>query len=132
MMPTTLKEFAHLFDHAALMPEVDETAIVKVCREAVEYGFYSVAINPAWVKTAARELRGTQVKILSVAGFPLSASRTDVKVVEAARGVADGAHEIDMVANVGWMVSNRFTETAAEIAEVRKNLPHNSPSIISL
>ena len=120
-----LNKFARYFDHAALYPEVDEPAIEKVCCEAIENGFYSVAINPVWVSSARSYLMGTPVKILSVAGFPLSASRTDIKVAEAAKGVADGAHEIDMVVNIGWLVSDRFSDAEHEIAEVRKCLPHN-------
>jgi len=113
------------FDHAALRPEVDETAIRKLCAEAREYEFYSVAVNPVWVKAARDALRETGVKILSVSGFPLGASRTDVKVIEAAKGVSDGAHEIDMVANIGWLAANRFYQAEKEITEVRKALPHN-------
>jgi len=104
---------------------VDETAIRKLCAEAREYEFYSVAVNPVWVKAARDALRETGVKILSVSGFPLGASRTDVKVIEAAKGVSDGAHEIDMVANIGWLAANRFYQAEKEITEVRKALPHN-------
>ncbi len=113
------------FDHAALHPEVDKRAIRKLCAQAREWRFCSVAVNPSWVRTAAEELHGSGVKVLSVAGFPLSASRTDVKVFEAVKGVSDGAREIDMVANVGWLVSDRFSEVEAEIDEVRRNLPYN-------
>jgi deoxyribose-phosphate aldolase len=113
------------FDHAALKPEVDESAVRTLCREAIEHDFYAVAINPVWVRTAADELRGSTVKILSVAGFPLSAARTDVKLFEAIKSVDDGAHEIDMVANVGWTVSGRFKEVEQEIAEIRNKLPFN-------
>ena len=113
------------FDHAALHQEVDERAIRTLCKQAREWLFCTVAVNPSWVRTAAEELRGCDVKVLSVAGFPLSASRTDVKVFEAVKGVADGAREIDMVANIGWLVSDRFSEVEAEIDEVRRNLPYN-------
>ena len=124
-MSDVLSNLNRCFDHAALKPEVDEQTVRTLCREAIEHDFYSVAINPVWVRTAADELKGSAVKILSVAGFPLSASRTDVKLFEALRGVDDGAHEIDMVANVGWMVSGRFKEVEQEIAEIRKKLPFN-------
>ena len=113
------------FDHAALKPDVNEAAIRKLCKEAREYEFYAVAVNPVWVTTARDALQGSHVKILSVSGFPLGASRTDVKVMEAVKGVRDGAHEIDMVANIGWLVSDRFSQAEEEIAEVRKALPYN-------
>ena len=124
-MNDVLKDLNLRFDHAALKPEVDETAIRELCREAREYKLFSVAINPVWVKTAAEQLKGSGVKILSVSGFPLGAARTDVKVVEAIKGVSDGAHEIDMVANVGWLASDHFREAEDEIRIVRENLPHH-------
>ena len=124
-MNNLLENLNRRFDHAALMPEVDEPAVRKLCQEAIEHQFYAAAVNPVWVKTAAEELRGCHVKILTVAGFPLSASRTDIKLAEAVKGVNDGAHEIDMVANVGWLVSGRYQEVEAEIAEIRRNLPFN-------
>ena len=124
-MNDILKDLNLRFDHAALKPEVDEKTIAELCRQAMEHNLYSVAINPVWVKTAADLLKGSPVKILSVSGFPLGAARTDVKVIEAIKGVSDGAHEIDMVANVGWLVSGYFREAEDEIRIVRENLPHH-------
>lgn len=112
-------------DHAALKPDVGEMAIRNLCDEARRYRFFSVAVNPVWVPLAGDELRGSDVRILSVSGFPLGASRTDIKVAEAVKGIADGAHEIDMVANIGWLVENNFGRVEQEIAEVRSVLPHN-------
>lgn len=124
-MDDILANLCRRFDHALLYPEADEAAICNLCLEACQYQFFSVAVNPVWVSVAVRELRGSEVKVLSVAGFPLSASRTDVKIFEAIKGVADGAREIDMVANVGWLVSDRFGEVEKEIREVREHLPYN-------
>ncbi len=111
------------FDHALLYPEATRGQIAKLCREAVQYQMFGIAINPYWVKTAKSELIGSDVKIISVSGFPLSANRTDIKVAEAVRGVEDGADEIDMVANVGLLAMGEYAEVEKEIAEIRKNLP---------
>ena len=111
------------FDHSLLTPETDEKAIINLCREAAKYEFFGIAINPYWVPLAARELAGTDVKIISVSGFPLSANATAIKVAEAIKGVEDGAHEIDMVTNVGLLASGRYKEIEDEISQVRKNLP---------
>lgn len=111
------------FDHSILKSETTLEDIIRLCREAREYQFFGIAINPCWVAPARKELTGTGVKIISVSGFPLSANRTDVKVFEAVRGVEDGAEEIDMVANVGWLVSGEFIRAEKEIFEVRQNLP---------
>lgn len=113
------------FDHAALKPETTESDIIAVCREALEFELYGIAINPVWVGLARQELVGSKVHIVSVAGFPLGASRTDIKIAEAVKAVGDGAHEIDMVANIGWLADNRFDKVQTEIAEVRTNLPYN-------
>lgn len=111
------------FDHSVLKSETALADILRLCQEARENQFFGIAINPCWVADAKRELIGTGIKIISVSGFPLSANRTDVKVFEAVRGVEDGADEIDMVANVGWLVSGEFGRVEREIFEVRKNLP---------
>jgi deoxyribose-phosphate aldolase len=120
-----LDDLHRRFDHAALKPDVDERAIRRLCDEAREFQFYSVAVNPVWTGAARDFVQGSGVKVLTVSGFPLGASRTDVKVTEAVKGVSDGAHEIDMVANIGWLVSGRFSDAEEEIAEVRQALPHN-------
>ncbi len=122
-MNSILANLPARFDHAALQSEVDETAVRRLCEEARQHGFFSVAINPAWTSLAASLLEGSPVRVLSVSGFPLGASRTDVKVVEAVEGVNDGAHEIDMVANIGWLCSDQFEEVEIEIRKVRRNLP---------
>ncbi|RKX20878.1 MAG: deoxyribose-phosphate aldolase [Candidatus Zixiibacteriota bacterium] len=124
-MSDILTNLNRKFDHATLHSEVTEKDIIKCCKEAIEYNFYSVAINPVWVKVAANFLSTSDVKILSVSGFPLGAARTDVKVIEAIKGVDDGAHEIDMVANIGWLASDRYSEVEREIEIIRENLPFN-------
>jgi len=111
------------FDHALLYPESDLKSINKLCREAVEYNLFGIAINPYWVKDAKKELAGSGVKIISVSGFPLSANRADIKVAEAVMGVEDGADEIDMVANVGLLSMGEYARVEREIYEVRRALP---------
>lgn len=124
-MSNNLHDLNQYFDHAALQSVVDEKAIVKLCDEARKYEFYAVAVNPVWVKTAVSELRGTKTKVLSTAGFPLGANRTDTKIDEAARAVKDGAAEIDMVANIGWLKSGQLQPAEREISQIRKNIPFN-------
>ncbi|MCX6826091.1 MAG: deoxyribose-phosphate aldolase [candidate division Zixibacteria bacterium] len=111
------------FDHSLLMPETDLKGIIKLCHEAKEHKFFGIAINPYWVADAKRELSGSDVRIISVTGFPLSANRVDIKVIEAVKGVEDGADEIDMVANIGRLASGDYQMVEKEIYEVRRNLP---------
>ena len=122
-MPPLFHQLNRRIDHAALHSEVTERSILELCREAIHHDFYSVAVNPVWVETAVSALHGTRVKVLTVTGFPLGASRTDIKVAEAIEGVEDGAVEIDMVANIGYLASDRFSDVETEIVKIRRNLP---------
>jgi deoxyribose-phosphate aldolase len=92
---------AALIDHTLLKPEATASDIRKVCDEARKYGFASVCVNPYWVPVVTHELAGSAVKVCSVVGFPLGASATSSKVDETQIAVKDGAHEIDMVLNIG-------------------------------
>lgn len=120
-----LAELNKRFDHAALRPETTEKDIIRLCSEAVEYKLFAIAVNPVWVPIAKDILLGSGVRIVSVAGFPLGANRTESKIVEAVRCANDGAHEIDMVANIGWLISGEPGRAREEISSVRKKLPYN-------
>lgn len=99
------KTVAALIDHTLLKTEAQPEQIVKLCREAAQYGFFSVCVQPCYVSLAASELRGMNVKVATVAGFPQGATLPSVKKFEAAECVRQGAHEVDMVINVGALKS---------------------------
>jgi len=115
------------FDHALLSSETTRDDIVRLCSEAKEYAFFGIAINPCWVPDAKQELQGSGVKIIGVSGFPLSANTTKIKIAEAVQGVEDGADEIDMVANIGWLVSGEYVRAEREIAAIRLTLSSQVP-----
>lgn len=117
------RQIAGLIEHTMLKVNATETDIRLLCEQAVEHRFYGVVVNPIWVKTATLQLTDNPSKIVSVAGFPLGANRTDIKVAESVEAVEDGAHDIDMVANIGWLASNRYLDVEAELRKVRRNLP---------
>lgn len=95
------RSVARLIDHTILKPEATRDEVRKVCAEALEYEFASVCVNAFWTKMVAGELRGSTVKVCTVAGFPLGATLTAVKVAETLGSLRDGAEEIDMVMNIG-------------------------------
>lgn len=99
------RDWASLIDHTLLKPEATESDIRRLCEEAARYGFASVCVNPFWVKSAACLLRGTGVPVCTVIGFPLGATLPDVKAYETRRAIFDGAHEVDMVINIGALKS---------------------------
>lgn len=90
-----------LIDHTLLKPEAVAEDIEKLCDEAKKHGFYSVCVNSNWVAKARTFLRGSQVKLCSVVGFPLGAQTPEIKLLEARRAIREGANEIDMVVNIG-------------------------------
>lgn len=96
---------ASMIDHTLLKPDATRTEIQALCREAAEYGFASVCVNPTWIAECARLLRDTAVKVCSVVGFPLGATTADTKHYETRRVIFDGAREVDMVINVGALKS---------------------------
>ena len=94
-------QIAKMIDHTILKAEATESEIIKLCKEAIHYNFASVCVNPSMVPVAAKELKGTHVKVCTVIGFPLGATTTEVKVFETKDVIEKGATEVDMVINVG-------------------------------
>ena len=123
----TPRELAASIEHTLLKPEATPAAIDRLCEEAVQYRFVAVCVNPAWVKRCAERLAGSPVRIASVVGFPLGASRTDTKVDEARRAMDDGAVEIDMVARLGDLVARDTAVVRDDIAAVAEAVHQVSP-----
>lgn len=92
---------AAMIDHTILKADATKEQIIKVCEEAREYQFCSVCINPAWVKEASARLKGSDVKVCTVIGFPLGATTSAVKAFETKDAIENGAEEVDMVINIG-------------------------------
>src|SRR5262249_41663077 len=97
---------AAVFDHTLLKADATREQVVQLCEEAAQYGFASAMVNPAWVSTAHAVLAGSGVQVGSVLGFPLGASLSVTKREEAVELVKLGAHDLDMVLNIGMLKSN--------------------------
>ncbi len=111
-------DIAKLIDHTLLKPEATRDQIAQLCREAREYGFAAVCVNPCYVGLAAELLRGSPVKVCSVVGFPLGATLPEVKAYEARRAIEEGAAEVDMVINIGALKSGDLELVRRDIAAV--------------
>jgi len=98
-------DIAQLIDHTILRPDTVKSDIEQLCREARQYKFYSVCVNPTWVSLARQLLDGSGVKVCCVVGFPLGAQPPETKAMEARAAIRQGAKEIDMVINVGALKS---------------------------
>ena len=109
---------ASMIDHTLLKPDATRRDIESLCKEAAEYSFASVCVNPTWVAECARLLRDSAVRVCSVVGFPLGATTADTKHYETRRAIFDGAREIDMVINVGALKSGDLRLVERDIAAV--------------
>jgi deoxyribose-phosphate aldolase len=111
-------DIASLIDHTLLKPDTTEKEIRNLCREAREHGFAAVCVNPIWVSLCHRLIKSTGVMVGTVIGFPLGAIPARAKAEEAARAVVEGADELDMVMNIGFLKSGRDAEVEEEIRGV--------------
>jgi deoxyribose-phosphate aldolase len=109
---------AAMIDHTLLKPDATRHDIEALCREAAQFKFATVCVNPAWVATAARLLATSGVGVCSVVGFPLGATTADVKAYETRRAIYDGAREIDMVINIGALKSGDLRVVERDIEAV--------------
>ncbi len=112
------RDAAQLIDHTLLKPDASRRMVEALCDEAAQFNFMSVCVNPTWVRTAADRLAGSGVATCTVIGFPLGATRSDVKALEARRAQEDGATELDMVINVGRLKSGEHSCVQDDIAAV--------------
>jgi deoxyribose-phosphate aldolase len=122
---------ADLIDQTLLKAEATADDIVHLCREAAEYSFCSVCVNPHWVGLAHAALAGSSVRVCTVTGFPLGANRTAVKIAEARLALAEGASEIDMVQNVGALRSADLSFVQTEIAELAE-IAHSAGALLKV
>ena len=118
-------ELNKLIDHTLLKATATISEIETLCKEAVEYDFYSVCVNSSYVATAKKFLAGTDIKVCSVVGFPLGAMSAKAKYFETGEALADGADEIDMVLNVGWLKSGKTNQVLDEIIALKRCVGEN-------
>jgi deoxyribose-phosphate aldolase len=110
-------QFASYIDHTLLKAEATSAQVIRLCEEALEYGFASVCVNSRFVRLAADALTGSVV-VCSVIGFPLGAASTRAKVAEANRAVLDGARELDVVMAIGAAKAGKWDEVVDDLAAV--------------
>ncbi len=118
MMTDTFGNIAKTIDHTLLKADAKKEDIEKLCEEANRHGFASVCINPALVKQASEFLRGSEVKVCTVIGFPLGATVTEVKAFETKIAIDHGATEVDMVINIGALKDGDFDAVEKDIRAV--------------
>ena len=115
-------ELSQYIDHTLLKATATPNDIKKLCKEAKKHNFYAVCVNSCYVSLAADELKNSNVKVAAVVGFPLGASSLQTKVCEAEQCIKDGANEIDMVLNIGFLKSELQKQLQDEIAAVKNSI----------
>jgi len=107
------------FDHTILKADATEAQVLKICKEALEHDFASVCVNQYYTAFVAEQLKGSDVKVCTVVGFPLGMMSTKVKCFETEAAVADGANEVDMVINVGALKDKKYDFVLEDIRQVK-------------
>ncbi len=118
MMELSIEELAQMIDHTRLKPETKRAKIKELCEEAITYHFAAVCINPVHVEYAAELLKDSSVKVCCVIGFPLGATLSSVKAFEAKEAVRLGAHEVDMVMDIGALRDQNYDRVRSDISGV--------------
>ncbi len=126
----TLRQVAKTIDHALLRPDMSRDEVREGCEVALKYDVASVCCKPADVAFCAEILKGSDVHVGTVVGFPHGNSTTATKVFETKQVVADGATEIDVVINIGWLKSGMYDEVRDEIAAVVAAASGNQVKVI--
>jgi deoxyribose-phosphate aldolase len=111
-------ELAKMIDSTLVKATATKSEVKKLCIEAIQYGFHSVAVNPTYVKYAAALLKDSDVKVCSTVGFPFGASLPEVKALEAIKAIEDGAEELDMVINLSALKSGDYEAVKQDITAV--------------
>jgi deoxyribose-phosphate aldolase len=111
-------DIAPFIDHALLIPTASPEEVKQWCQEADRYNFAAVCFYPTYVRLAAELLRGKSPKVCTVIGFPSGATTSAVKLYEAQEAVENGATELDVVINLGWLKAGKTEEVHREIAEI--------------
>ncbi|MBU2940595.1 deoxyribose-phosphate aldolase [Lacinutrix sp. C3R15] len=117
-------------DHTLLKATATNIDIIKTCKEAISHDFFSVCVNSCHVALVKEQLKNSDVKVCSVIGFPLGAMSTKAKVAETQQALQDGADEIDMVLNIGYLKSNAFALVSKDIELVKKAMPNHTLKVI--
>lgn len=115
MKPETLSQY---FDHTILNPAATKKDVKQICKEAMDFGFFSVCVNPFYAGTVHEYLIKSKVKTCVVVGFPLGANTSAVKAFETKTAIENGADEIDMVLNIGALIDNDFSKVESDIHSV--------------
>ena len=123
-------QLEHYIDHTLLKPTATTSSIKELCATAKKFKFFAVCVNGCYASLAKKELQYSQVKLAVVIGFPLGANTTTSKLTEAIDAIDNGADEIDMVINIGWLKSKQYDLVRKEIFDIKKAIGTKTLKVI--
>ena len=123
-------QLEHYIDHTLLKPTATTSSIKELCATAKKFKFFAVCVNGCYASLAKKELQYSQVKLAVVIGFPLGANTTTSKLTEAIDAIDNGADEIDMVINIGWLKSKQYDLVRKEISDIKKAIGTKTLKVI--
>lgn len=112
-------KYEKYIDNTLLKADATKEDIIKLCNESIKFNFKSVCINPSFVSLAHDLLKDSEVLVCTVIGFPLGANTTETKVFETENAIKNGADEIDMVINIGWLKDKQYDNLLNEIKSIK-------------
>jgi len=130
-MDYTYEQIARMIDHSLLQPQMSDPELEAGCDVAAKYQVASVCIKPYFVKRAAELLEGSGVAVGTTVGFPHGGHTTAVKLFEAQKAIEEGATELDMVVNIGWVLAGRWERVGQEIKEIVE-LAHGRGALVKV
>ena len=128
------QNLAAVIDHTLLKPDATRNQVLQLCHEAAEHRFACAMVNPTWVSLASAALQGTNIPVGVVVGFPLGATLPECKQDQAARAIRQGAHDVDMVLNLGLLKSGQAADYDAVRRDIRGvvELAHAAGAIVKV
>jgi deoxyribose-phosphate aldolase len=126
----SFEELANCIDHTLLEATATKERIEQLCREAIDFGFYAVCINPRWITLVAERLYNTKVKIASVVSLPLGADSTKIKVAQTEDAIFAGADEVDMVADLAAIIEGDWRYLSGQLQAVLKVCRSMRPAVV--
>lgn len=121
-MGMRVREFAKTVDHTLLKPNIREEDVARLCEEATHYHFAAVCVPPCYVRRAAKELRGVDVKVATVISFPFGADTTAIKAASVRDAISGGASELDVVMNISRFLSGDFNYVDEELSSINQEV----------
>lgn len=128
--PLPRTAFAACVEHTLLRPDARRADIERLCAEARQHSFHGVCVHGCWTSLAAGLLEDTDIKVITVAGFPLGAMAGDAKRYEVEVAVDDGAHEIDVVINIGFLKDGRNSQVLRELRDIVESADERPVKVI--